>query len=153
IAPTAVAIATIGFAIVQGILAANFNVANTKFTLAADHLRANGLIAVVSTTTVRGTDGGTSQTGVLHAGIANAKIDGTLCIRVNQPLPIGSYTLMIKAGGAGASMTVQNLVADATDLISNGHATLGGAVLGVDGSTLSFNGDSLGGAPGSFGLD
>src|SRR5690349_10179446 len=40
--PATVAIFTVGMAIVQGILAASFNVANQRFTLIVDHASADG---------------------------------------------------------------------------------------------------------------
>lgn len=153
VAPSAVVIAALAGAVVQGVLAANFNVANTKLTLGADHLHATGFTGVLSTATAKQSDGSSKSAGVLKAGIRAATINGTLCVLVNQPLPIGSYTLVIKAGGGNAEMKVANLIADATQLVSTGKATLAGAGLGVSGDDVDFNGKPLGAAPGSFGLD
>lgn len=153
VVPSVLIVASLATAIVQGALAANFNVANTKLSLSADHLHATGFSGVLGTTTYKQSDGSSKQAGVLRAGIRAATIDGTLCVLVNQPLPIGSYTLVIKAGGGDAQMQVANLIADATQLVSKSKATLGGAGLGVSGDDVAFNGKPLGAAPGSFGLD
>jgi len=153
VVPSAAIVATLAAAVVQGVLAANFNVSNTKLSLSADHLRAEGLTAVLGTASATQSDGSNKQVGVLKAGIPKATIDGTLCVLVNQPLPIGSYTLVIKAGAAGQQMAVSNLIADATQLASTGKALLGGATLGEAGDVVQYNGKPLGASPGAFGLD
>lgn len=144
-APATVASAAVGLAMAQGALAAGFNVANQRFDLHIDQLDGSGLGAVLATAQTQ--DG--AKPGVLHAGLASAKLTG-LCILVHQSLLGVNYTISIGSAGAQQSSGT-NLLFDITDLSST-PATLGGAMLGVSADTVTSGTQSLGGAPGAFGL-
>jgi hypothetical protein len=144
-APATIASAAVGVAMAQGALAAGFNVANQRFDLHIDELDGTGLGAVLATAQTQSGD----QPGVLHAGLASAKLSG-LCILVHQSLLGVNYTISIGSAGAQQS-TGTNLLFDITDLTSN-PAQLSGAVLGVSADTVTSGNQSLGGSPGAFGL-
>jgi hypothetical protein len=143
--PATVAAAAVGVAMAQGALAAGFNVANQKFDLHIDELDGTGLGAVLAAAQTQ--DG--AKPGVLHAGLATAKLSG-LCILVHQALLGVNYTISIGSAGAQQSSGT-NLLFDITELAST-PATLSGAVLGVSADTVTSGNQSLGGAPGAFGL-
>jgi hypothetical protein len=145
LAPATVASTAVGLAMAQGALAAGFNVANQRFNLHIDELDGTGLGAVLATAQTQGGE----KPGVLHAGLASAKLSG-LCILVHQSLLGVNYTISIGSGGAQQSSGT-NLLFDITDLSST-PATLGGAMLGVSADTVTAGTQSLGGAPGAFGL-
>ncbi|MGQ0632002.1 MAG: DUF6230 family protein [Sporichthyaceae bacterium] len=145
-APAAVAVVAIGMAIAQGALAANFNVADQKFTLNVAELEGVGLGAVPAAAKPNGSD----EAGVLHAGLTSAKLTG-LCILVNESILGVDYTISIGSGGSQAA-SGDNLFFDITDLNAS-PASLRGAVLGVSADDIAVNGTSLEGAPGAFGLD
>jgi hypothetical protein len=144
--PSTAGAAVLGAAIAQGALAANFNVANQRFTIGIDRLEGEGLGAVLAAASPHGTK---EKPGVLHAALSSAKLTG-LCMLVRQSLLGMKYTISIGAQGAPASG--DNLYFDVTDLTAS-PATLKGAVLGASAETVAVDGTSLGGAPGGFGLD
>lgn len=146
-APATIASAAVGVAVAQGALAAGFNVTNQKFDLHIDELKGNGLGAVLGTAPTAGSG---SKPGVLHAGLSSATMSG-VCILVHQSLLGVNYTITIGSAGAQPS-SGNNLFFDVTDLNAT-PATLSGAVLGVAAETLAIGNQSLGGAPGAFGLD
>jgi hypothetical protein len=145
--PAGAAVTAIGAAVVNGVLAANFNVTNQKFTLNVAELEGDGLGAVLAAAR---TAGAGEAPGVLHAGLASAKLSG-LCIVVHQSLIGVPYTITIAAAG-GAPSSGNNLYFDVTDLNAT-PATLSGAVLGESADAVTVNSASLGGAAGGFGLD
>ncbi|MGQ0625632.1 MAG: DUF6230 family protein [Sporichthyaceae bacterium] len=145
-APAAAAVAAIGMAIAQGALAASFNVANQRFILNVAELEGVGLGAVPALAKPNGSD----DAGVLHAGLASAKLTG-LCILVKESILGVDYTISIGSGGTQAA-SGDNLFFDITDLEAS-PASLRGAVLGASADDIAVNGTSLEGAPGAFGLD
>jgi hypothetical protein len=145
--PAGAAVTAIGAAVSNGVLAANFNVVNQKFTLNVAQLDGTGLGAVLAAART-GASG--DAPGVLHAGLASAKLSGT-CILVHQSLLGVPYTITIGALGATPSNGT-NLYFDVTDLTAT-PATLSGAILGESADAVTVNSTPLGGAPGGFGLD
>jgi len=145
--PSTAAVAVLGAAFVDGVLAASFNVVDQKFTLNVGELDGTGLGAVpaLAHTATSGT-----APGVLHAGLTSAKLTG-LCIVVNQSMLGVPYTITISANGAKPS-TGSNLYFDITDLNSS-PATLTGAVIGESADAVTVNSAPLGGPAGAFGLD
>ena len=143
--PTTLAVAAIGVAITQGVLAANFAVNDQAFTLNVAQLEGQGLGAVLAAENL----GSGKKTGVLHAGMVSAKLSG-VCIVVHQSVLGVDYTITVSSGAGGA--TGDNLYFDVTDL-SASPATLKGAILGESADQVTVNGNSLGGAKGGFGLD
>ena len=148
--PAVAAVGALGFAIMQGALAASFNVANQPFFLKVRQLDGNGLGAVLAAENLKDPASKKSQTGVLHAALASAQMQG-LCIVVHQSMLGVKYSITVGANGTQAS-SGNNLFFDITDLTSS-PATLRGAQLGVSADELGVNGTSLGGQPGGFGLD
>ncbi|MGQ0467024.1 MAG: DUF6230 family protein [Sporichthyaceae bacterium] len=144
--PPAAGAAVLGVAIAQGALAANFNVANQRFTLGVDRLEGDGLGAVLA---AANPSQSSDRPGVLHAALSSARLTG-LCILVKQSLLGLPYTISI--GAKGAPATGEKLFFDVTELSAT-PATLKGAVLGAAAETVTVGGTSLGGAPGGFGLD
>lgn len=145
-APAIAAVATVGMTIAQGVLAANFNVANQKFTLNVAELDGTGLGAVPAP--AKPDNGG--EAGVLHAALASAKLSG-LCILVRESILGVNYTITIGSSGAQPASGT-NLFFDITEL-NAAPAELRGAILGRSANEIEVGGTSLGGQPGAFGLD
>jgi hypothetical protein len=145
--PASAVVGLLGAAFVDGVLAANFNVVNQKFTLNVGELDGTGLGAVPATAHT-GASG--TAPGVLHAGLASAKLTG-LCIVVNQSMLGVPYTITISANG-NKPANGTNLFFDITDLNAT-PATLTGAVIGESADAVTVNSIPLGGSPGAFGLD
>lgn len=148
--PSAATVAVLGFAITQGALAASFNVSDQKFFLNVRELQGTGLGAVLAAENLKDANSKTDKTGVLHAALAEAKLNG-LCIVVHQSMLGVKYSITVGSGGTQAA-SGNNLFFDITDLTSS-PATLKGAVLGVSADEIAVNDTSLGGQPGGFGLD
>jgi hypothetical protein len=148
--PAAAAAVVISLAIAEGILAANFNVANQPFALNVAQLDGKGLGAVLAVEDLRNANSSTDKTGVLHAGLASAQLKG-VCIVVHQSLLGVNYTITVGSSGDVAA-SGDNLYFDITDLDAT-PATLRGAILGESADDVAVNGQSLGGTPGGFGLD
>jgi hypothetical protein len=142
--PATVAVAAIGLAISEGVIAANFAVNDQAFTLHVGQLQGKGLGAVLAAESLRD-----KKTGVLHAGMVSASLTD-VCIVVHQSVLGVDYTITVSSGAGGASG--DNLYFDVTNLNAS-PATLRGAILGESADAVSVNGNPLGGAPGGFGLD
>lgn len=150
LAPCIAAVTVLGFAITSGAMAASFNVSDQKFFLNVKELQGTGLGAVLGQENLKDASAVQSRTGVLHAALASAELNG-LCIVVHQSMLGVKYSITVGSGGTQAA-TGNNLFFDITDLTSS-PATLRGAVLGVSADEIAVNDTSLGGQPGGFGLD
>lgn len=142
--PATIAVAGLGLAISEGVIAANFAVNDQAFTLHVGQLQGKGLGAVLAAESLH-----KGKTGVLHAGMVSAALSD-VCIIVHQAVLGVDYTITVSSGAGGASG--DNLYFDVTDLNAS-PATLRGAILGESADAVAVNGNSLGGAPGGFGLD
>jgi hypothetical protein len=149
-APATAAVVSIAYLMVQGVLAASFNVANQPFDLHVAQLDGQGLGAVLAAESVKNSHGSTSHQGALHAGLAAANIQG-LCIVIKQPLFGIPYSITLSAGH-GDTVSGRNLYFDIGNLNAT-PAVLKGAILGESADAVNVNGNSLGGAAGGFGLD
>ncbi len=137
--------------VLQGALAANFNVSNTPLELRLDDVRGQGLSAIMAQTDMKQADGSTTQVGVLHIGIDEATI-GNLCAVITQNIAGLEYSVVLKTPVQG--VTAKNLIADVTHFDGQTIRIDGSANIGrsVD-EIVAAGGQSLGGQPGGFGLD
>jgi hypothetical protein len=144
--PATIAVAAIGLAISEGVLAANFAVNDQPFSLHVGTLEADGgLQAVLAAEKA----GGGKTSGVVHAGVPSGHLSN-LCILVHQSVLGVDYTISV--GSSGGMASGNNVYFDITDLQAQ-TASLSGAILGESADLINLNGQSLGGAKGGFGLD
>jgi hypothetical protein len=143
--PATVAVAAIGLAISDGVLAANFAVNDQPFALHVGTLQASGLQAVLAAEQA----GSGKTSGVVHAGVPSGKLSD-LCILVHQSVLGVDYTITV--GSSGGLAQGNNVYFDITDLAAQ-QASLSGAILGESADRINLNGQNLGGARGGFGLD
>lgn len=148
--PATIATAGLGFAIVQGMVAANLSAAD-PFTVAGTEARGTGLelsLRGAETATANNNDDVTTKKSALVT-LKQGTIDG-LCLAVNQPVPIlGNIGLNITAPGT-TSLGDVDLSADS---IAAGATTLPQTSIGVAQSALpSQSGIANGYQEGGFGL-
>lgn len=156
--PAVLAIAGMATAIVNGALAANLSVSNSPLTVTSskDVVASGGLAAVMSNTQDKAGSAG-SKTSVLEAAVKNAQM-ADVCATVNQSVLGLPFTLQVKAGdGTPGSLTVNQVLADATSLTGNATMADDGSgtaktTVGDDASGFSTAAQGVTGAPGEFGL-
>ncbi|MGK5733007.1 DUF6230 family protein [Streptomyces sp. URMC 124] len=142
--PALTAVAAMGIAMSEGVLAASFAVSGSAFQVSSGQLSSQGLASVV------GVDRSVDGTGrpVALLGIADAELSD-LCQAAQVKTPLGNVVFKLRAGGAAGSVEVRQLVLHTADLA--GDATFEGIRLGQDASTLDQV-PGLQGEPGQFGL-
>lgn len=122
-----------------GSIAASISVSGTAFEVTATQLQGTGFEqygGIVST--ANGT-----QHPVAVSAIRNASLTD-LC----QAVKVGPFTLVLRAGGGGTSVSASNLVVDADQ--QSGNATFHNIAIGEDASTLTEDPGNTG-AVGGFG--
>lgn len=149
-----VAMATLGIALAQGLLAASFNVNGKPFQIESAALAGDGFGAIMDNVTKDNADGTTSGQAVARAGFQTANLNG-LCAAVHQSVLGLPFTLKIAAGNpndAVNDIAAQDLVLDGESV--NANATMNGLALGksADDVKMGTSTGSLGGTPGNFGL-
>ncbi len=148
--PTAVVTALLGGAIVQGALAAGFNVANQPMDLRVGTLQGQGLVAVMGSASVKNDDSSTTEKAVLHAGLNSGTLEN-LCLIVKQNFMGATYSILLTAKDGGPA-SGENLMFDVTSLEGR-DAVLSKAILGRSADEAYAAGQSMGGQPGGFALD
>lgn len=153
-AVSGVAIAALGVALAQGLLAASFNVNNKAFQIQSAGLEGSGFGAIMDSVTKDNADGTTAGQAVARAGFQTAKLNG-LCAAVHQNVLGLPFTLRISAGNPTDSVTditANDLILDGESVKAN--ATMSGLALGksADDVKMGTSAESLGGTAGNFGL-
>ncbi len=112
----------------NGALASSFSVSGQQFQIAASEMQLDGFAQY------GGVVAETNKTphAVAVAAVKKATIKN-LCQSVVTPMPFGTFTLQIKAGG-GTPVTAENLFVDMTQM--EGDAVFTNIEIGRDASTL-----------------
>ena len=130
--PTVAATAAVGISIAQGALAASFSISGIPATVTAGSLDGTGF-AQYGTVDVS-QDG--TVTPVAVSGFKTATITD-MCQSVPIKTPIGTYTLTIKAGGAGSDpVSASSIFLDMTELQAK-SAEFDGINIGVAGGGIT----------------
>jgi hypothetical protein len=122
-----------------GSIAASISVSGTAFEVTATQLTGTGFEQYGGV--VNQANG--TQHPVAVSAIRNASLTD-LC----QAVKVGPFTLVLRAGGGGTSVTASNLVVDADQ--QSGNATFHNIAIGQDASTLTEDPGNTG-AVGGFG--
>ncbi|MEI4272355.1 DUF6230 family protein [Klenkia sp. LSe6-5] len=149
--PAAVVSVGFGYAILQGMVAAQLSSVD-PFTVSADQARATGLeLSLRQATTASGQDDTTEDQKKSALVTLNAGEVDQLCLAANQPVPVlGNIGLRLTAGGT-TSLGDVDISADA---IEAGSARLPQTSIGVAQSTLDHQSTVANGyRPGGFGLE
>lgn len=150
IVPAGVAVTGMAVLMTQGVLAANFNASDAPFVLKVGKLVGKSLVAVPAAEGSKGTDGTSKKDAVLHAGLAEAQING-VCIVATQSLFGLDFTITVSSPDTKVSQG-QNIFFDVTS-IGASTATLSNTILGKSADDITINGKSMGGTAGAFGID
>lgn len=122
-----------------GSIAASISVSGSPFEVTATQLQGTGFEqygAIVSQT--NGTEHPVAVSAIRNASLTD------LC----QSVKVGPFTLVLRAGGGGTSVSASNLVVDADQ--QTGNATFHNISIGQDASTLTEDPGNTG-AAGGFG--
>ncbi|MFC1420190.1 DUF6230 family protein [Streptacidiphilus cavernicola] len=132
--PTVAATAAVGISIAQGALAASFSLSGIPATVTAGTLDGTGFAQYG---TVDVTQGGT-PIPVAVSGFKTATITN-MCqsVPIDTHTPLGTYTLTIKAGGAGSdAVSASSIFLDMTELQAK-SAEFDGINIGVAGGGIT----------------
>ncbi|MEU2870498.1 DUF6230 family protein [Streptomyces olivoreticuli] len=142
--PALAAVAAMGVAMADGVLASSFAVSGSAFQVSAGELTSDGLASFVQTD--RSADGKGHPVALL--GIGDATLSD-ICQASRVDTPMGTVVFKLTAGGDAGKVTASSLVLDSEDLV--GDARFGTIQLGRDASTLDRV-PGVRGEPGQFGL-
>lgn len=157
--PAVGALAGMGVALSQGLLAANFMVVDKPFTIQSDQVVGSGFAAFMHDR-LKDDGGEGASEGMVRAGFKSAKLDG-LCGYVHQTIATVDYTLTIKAGevvdgtpqGTTPEINASDLILEAT-AVDGTNSSFADMYLGKSADDIQMGGTPLeGGTPGEFGLE
>ncbi|MFF4529426.1 DUF6230 family protein [Streptomyces sp. NPDC001407] len=142
--PALAAVAAMGVAMSDGVLASSFAVSGSAFQVSAGELTSDGLASFAQLD--RSTDGTQHPAALL--GIGGATLSD-FCQASRFSTPVGTVVFKLTAGGDAGKISASDLVLDGEGLV--GDAQLGTVQLGRDASTLDRV-PGVRGEPGQFGL-
>lgn len=142
--PALLAVAAMGVAMADGVLASSFAVSGSAFQVSAGELTSDGLASFAQLD--RSADGTQHPAALLGLGDATLS---DFCQASRFTTPVGTVVFKMTAGGDAGKITASDLVLDGEDLVGDAH--LGTVELGRDASTLDRV-PGLRGEPGQFGL-
>ncbi|MFB9728308.1 DUF6230 family protein [Haloechinothrix salitolerans] len=157
--PAVGALAGMGVALSQGLLAANFMVVDKPFTIKSDQVVGGGFAALMHERLKDDGADGASE-GMVRAGFKSAKLDG-LCGYVHQSIAGVDYTLKIRAGevvdgtpeGTDPEINASDLILEAT-AVDGTNSSFADMFLGKSADDVQMGGTPLsGGTAGEFGLE